>query len=119
MKFFIILVVLPWYYVETCNEFARPISALLRGWATQLLSWKCCSDGEPLSTLTDLTGPRFEPQISRFRDEQITLDLKLLNLAAENLIFLHSLIEKALILRPNTNFSDCPAVVFTYPQSTF
>ena len=40
--------------------------------ATQLLSKKCRSSGEPLATLSDLTGPRFEPQTSRFRDERVT-----------------------------------------------
>ena len=39
------------YYAEACNEFAGPISASLRLWATQLLSKKCCSGGEPLATL--------------------------------------------------------------------
>ena len=36
---------------------------------------KCHNGGEPLafgSTVSDLTGPRFEPQTSRFRDERVT-----------------------------------------------
>ena len=41
----------PLHYVETCNELVGPISASLRLWATQLLSKKCPSDGEPLVTL--------------------------------------------------------------------
>ena len=40
--------------------------------ATQLLSEKYRSDGEPLATLSDLTGPRFEPLTSRSRDERVT-----------------------------------------------
>ena len=46
----------------------------LRHWAqaAQLLSKKCLSGGEPFSTLSDLTGPRFEPQTSRPRDERVT-----------------------------------------------
>ena len=36
----------------------------------QLLSKKCSSGGEPL--VSDLTGPRFESQTSRFRDERVT-----------------------------------------------
>ena len=40
--------------------------------ATQLLSKKCRNGGEPLATVSDLTGPRFEPQTSRSRDERVT-----------------------------------------------
>ena len=40
--------------------------------ATQLLSKKCRSGGEPLATLSNLTGPRFKPQTSRSRDERVT-----------------------------------------------
>ena len=39
---------------------------------TQLLSKKCHGGGgEPLATLFDLTGPRFELQTSRTRDERV------------------------------------------------
>ena len=42
-------------------------------WVTQLLSKKCRSGGEPLATLvSNLTGPRFEPQTYRSRDERVT-----------------------------------------------
>ena len=40
--------------------------------ATQLLSKKCCSGGEPLATLSDLTGTGFEAQTSHSRDERVT-----------------------------------------------
>ena len=53
------------YYAEACNEFAGPISASLRLRATQILSKKYRSGGEPLATLCPLNGPRFEPQNSR------------------------------------------------------
>ena len=46
-KFFIILAV----YIKECNKFARPISALLRRWATQLLLKKCRSGGKLWVTL--------------------------------------------------------------------
>ena len=42
------------YYAEACNEFAGPISAPLRLWATQLLSKKCRSGGEPLATAKEV-----------------------------------------------------------------
>ena len=40
--------------------------------APQLFSKKCCSCGEPLATLSDLIGRRFETQTSRSRDERVT-----------------------------------------------
>ena len=39
------------YYAKACSEFAGPISMSLRLWATQLLSKKIRSYGEPLATL--------------------------------------------------------------------
>ena len=42
-------------------------------WATKLLLKKCRSGGELLApTVPDLTGPRFETQTSRPRDEHVT-----------------------------------------------
>ena len=46
IKSFIVLL----YFTETSNEFARPISASLRLWATQF-SKKCWNDGESFATL--------------------------------------------------------------------
>ena len=40
--------------------------------ATQLLLKKCCSGGEPLATVSNLTGLRFEPKTSRSSDERVT-----------------------------------------------
>ena len=48
------------YYAEACNELAGPISASLR----------------PGNTVFDLTSPKFEPQIFRFRDERVTARAK-------------------------------------------
>ena len=60
------------YYAEACNEWAVPISASLSPGNTasfkeMLQRWQVI--GNPVS---DLTGPRFEPQISCFRDERVT-----------------------------------------------
>ena len=60
------------YYSEECNEFARPISASLRPGNTapfQEMSrlWRAVGN-----TVSDLTGPRFEPQTSHSRDERVT-----------------------------------------------
>ena len=60
------------YYAEACNEFAGPISASLRPGNTApfevvLQRWQAVGN-----TLSDLTGPRFEPQTSRARDERVT-----------------------------------------------
>ena len=59
-------------YAEACNELARPISASLRPGNTapfeeMSLWWRFIGN-----TVSDLTGPRFEPQTSRFRDERVT-----------------------------------------------
>ena len=40
--------------------------------ATKLLLKKCRSGGEPLATVFDLTGLRFEPQTSRSRAKRVT-----------------------------------------------
>ena len=56
-------------YAEACNELAGPISASLRPGNTapfQEMSQRWRAVG---NTVSDLTGPRFEPQTSRSRDE--------------------------------------------------
>ena len=60
------------YYAETCNELAGPISASLRPGSRapfEEMSQRWRAVG---STVSDLTGPRFEPQTSRSRDERVT-----------------------------------------------
>ena len=59
------------HYAEACNEFVGPISASLRPSNTlhfEKMSqwWRAVGN-----TLSDLTGPRFEPQISRTREERV------------------------------------------------
>ena len=54
------------YYAEACNELAEPISASLRPGNTapfEELSLRWLAVG---NTVSDLTGPKFEPQTSRF-----------------------------------------------------
>ena len=68
IRSFIILV----YYAEACNELAEPISASLRPGNTAPFKeisqrWQAVGN-----TVSDLTGPRFEPQTSRSRDERVT-----------------------------------------------
>ena len=60
------------HYAKACNELARPISASLRPRNTapfeeMLQRWRSVGN-----TVSDLTGPRFEPLISSSRDERIT-----------------------------------------------
>ena len=60
------------HYAEACNELAGPISASLRPGNTapfeeMSLRWRAIGN-----TVSDLTGPRFEPQTSRSRDERVT-----------------------------------------------
>ena len=60
------------HYAEACNELAGPISASLRPGNTapfeeMLQRWRAVGN-----TVSDLTGPRFEPQTSRSRDERVT-----------------------------------------------
>ena len=50
------------YYAEACNEFAEPISASLRPvnpvpFGEMLQRWRAVGN-----SVSDLTGPRFEPQ---------------------------------------------------------
>ena len=57
---------------QECNKFAGPISASLRPGNTapleeMLQRWRVVGN-----TVSDLTGPRFEPQIFRSRDERVT-----------------------------------------------
>ena len=59
-------------YAEACNELAGPISASLcpgnTGPAEKMLQrWRAVGN-----TVSDLTGPRFEPQTSGSRDERVT-----------------------------------------------
>ena len=59
-------------YAEACNELAGPISTSLRPGNTapfeeMLQRWRAVGN-----TASDLTGPRFEPQTSRSRDESVT-----------------------------------------------
>ena len=60
------------YYAESCNEFAGPISALLRPGNTvpfeeMSQQWQAIGN-----TVSDLTDPRFEPQTYRSREERVT-----------------------------------------------
>ena len=57
------------YYPEACKEFVRPISASLHLLAKQFFLKKYRSGG---NTVSNLTGPRFESQTSRSRDERVT-----------------------------------------------
>ena len=60
------------YYAEACNELAGPISPSLRPGNTapfeeMSMRWRAVGN-----TVSDLTGPRFEPQTSCCRDEHVT-----------------------------------------------
>ena len=60
------------YYGVACYEFAEPITVSLRPNDTAAFEemsqrWQAVS-----STVTDLIGPRFEPQTSRSRNERVT-----------------------------------------------
>ena len=60
------------YYAEECKNFAGAISASLRSSNTtsfkeMLQRWRAVGN-----TVSDLTGPRFEPQTSRLRNERVT-----------------------------------------------
>ena len=60
------------YYGEACNEFAMPTSASLHPGNTapfEEMSQRWRTVG---NTASNLTGPRFEPQTSRSRDERVT-----------------------------------------------
>ena len=59
-------------YAEACNELAGLVSASLRPGNTAPFEemsqrWRAVGD-----TVSDLTGPRFESQTSRSRDERVT-----------------------------------------------
>ena len=59
-------------YVEACNKLAGPISASLRPGNTAPFEemsqrWRAVDN-----TVSDLTGPRFEPLTSRSRDKRVT-----------------------------------------------
>ena len=59
-------------YAKACNEFAGPISASLRPGNTAPFEetsqrWRAVD-----KTVSDLTGPRFEPRTSRSRDKRVT-----------------------------------------------
>ena len=60
------------YYAEACNEFSGRISASLRP-GSNTASFEELSQGWRMvgNTVSDLSGPRFEPQTSRFRDERV------------------------------------------------
>ena len=60
------------YYAEACNELAGLISASLRPGNTASFEemsqrWRAVGN-----TVSDLTDPRFETQVSRSRDERVT-----------------------------------------------
>ena len=60
------------YCAEACNEFAGPISASLRPGNSALFEemlqrWRVVGN-----TVSDLTGPKFEPQTYRSRNERVT-----------------------------------------------
>ena len=59
------------YYAEASNEFAGPISASLR--LANAVCFKQISQRWQAvgNTMSGLTGPRFEPQTSRSKDERI------------------------------------------------
>ena len=59
-------------YAEACNELAGSISALLRPCNTAPFEKKSQRWRAVGNTVSDLTGPRFEPQTSRSRDERVT-----------------------------------------------
>ena len=70
------------YYAEACNELSGPNSASLRPGNTAsfeetLLHWRAVGN-----TASDLTGPRFEPQTSRSRDESITAQRNIISYLA-------------------------------------
>ena len=60
------------YYAEACDEFAGPICSSLHSGNTAPLKemsqwWRVVGN-----TVSDMTGPKFEPQTSRSRDERAT-----------------------------------------------
>ena len=74
------------YFAEACNDLARSIFASLRpgnpaSFEEMLQRWRAVGD-----TAFDLTGPRFEPQTSRFRDERATTRITWILTLIANLI---------------------------------
>ena len=59
-------------YAEACNELAGPISASLRPGNTAPFEEMSQRRRAVGNSVSDLTGPRFEPQTSRSRDERVT-----------------------------------------------
>ena len=60
------------YNAEVCNELAGPISESLHSGSTAPFEeisqrWRAVGN-----TVSDFTGPRFEPLTSRYRDERVT-----------------------------------------------
>ena len=60
------------HYAEACYELAEPISPSLRPGNTASYEemsqrWRAVGN-----TVFDLTGPKFKPQTSRYREERVT-----------------------------------------------
>ena len=60
------------HHAEARNKFAGPIFASLRPGSTSLFEEFLQRRRAIGNTVSDLTGPRYEPQNSRFRDEHVT-----------------------------------------------
>ena len=58
------------YYTEACNEFTELISASLR--LRNIAPFKDMLQRSVGNPVSNLIGPRFEPQTSRSRDERVT-----------------------------------------------
>ena len=80
------------YYAKACNKCAGPISASLRPSNTAPFEEILQRWGAIGNTISDLTGPRFEPQTSSSRDKRIIARptgryLKKLQIKIEPIIF--------------------------------
>ena len=61
------------YFAEACSKFAGPISASLLPGNTASFE-EMSQQWRPVgNSVSDLTGPRFEPQTSRSKNERITV----------------------------------------------
>ena len=60
------------YYTETCNEFVGSISMSLRQGNTARFRRYVATVASRGNTVSAYTGPRFEPQTSRSREECVT-----------------------------------------------
>ena len=60
------------YYADSCNEFAGPIFKSLRPGNTAYFEEMPQRLRAVGNTASDLTGPRFEPQTSRSKDELVS-----------------------------------------------